>query len=212
MARRACQHRFPPLCKTRNSPVDSARPAHYNGSGTLQYPAGENRVKDKGVGDVPACVLTDPAEIVEAYSDMVLRAAYGLVKNTADAEDVTQEVFLSLLRATPSFESAEHQKAWLLRTTVNKCKDHFKSAWQRRTQGLDETLSVPFTAAESTVIDAVRALPMKYRTVVYLYYIEGYSAKEIAALLGVPQNTVLSQMSRARKMLKETLKGDFDDV
>lgn len=159
-----------------------------------------------------ACVLHDPAEIVEAYADMVYRAAYGLVKNQADAEDVAQDVFLSLLRAQPQFESAEHQKAWLLRTTVNKCKDHFKSAWQRRTQGLDETMSIPFTPAESTVLDAVRSLPLKYRTVVYLYYIEGYSAKEIAALLGVAQNTVLSQMSRARKLLKDKLKGDFDDV
>ena len=159
-----------------------------------------------------ACMLHDPAEIVEAYADMVYRTAYGLVKNPADAEDVAHEVFLSLVRTKPSFESAEHQKAWLLRTTVNKCKDHFKSAWQRRTQGLDESFSVPFTPEESAVLDAVRALPDKYRTVIYLYYIEGYSAKEIAQLLGIPQNTVLSQMARARKLLKTALKGDFDDA
>ena len=159
-----------------------------------------------------ACVLHDPEQVVEAYADMVLRAAYGLVKNQADAEDVAQEVFLSLIRAKPTFESAEHQKAWLLRTTVNKCKDHFKNAWQRRTQGLDETLSVPFTDTENLVLDAVRALPLKYRSVIYLYYIEGYSAREIAEILSVPQNTVLSQLSRARKQLKNTLKGDFDDV
>ena len=150
-----------------------------------------------------ACMLHDPAEIVEAYADMVYRTAYGLVKNPADAEDVAQEVFLSLVRTKPSFESAEHQ---------NKCKDHFKSAWQRRTQGLDESFSVPFTPEESAVLDAVRALPDKYRTVIYLYYIEGYSAKEIAQLLGIPQNTVLSQMARARKLLKTALKGDFDDA
>ena len=83
---------------------------------------------------------------------------------------------------------------------------------QGRTQGLDESFSVPFTPEESAVLDAVRALPDKYRTVIYLYYIEGYSAKEIAQLLGIPQNTVLSQMARARKLLKTALKGDFDDA
>lgn len=150
-----------------------------------------------------------PEAAVEQFGDAVFRAAFGLVKNSQDAEDIAQEVFLNLVRHAPQFDSAEHQKAWLLRCTINRCKSHFRSAWVRRSAPLDEHLSTPFTPAENTALDAVAALPMKYRQVIYLHYIEGYSTAEIAALLGLKQNTVLSQLSRGRALLKDTLKGDF---
>lgn len=150
-----------------------------------------------------------PEEAVEQFGDTVFRAAFGLVKNPQDAEDIAQEVFLNLVRHAPRFDSAEHQKAWLLRCTINRCKSHFRSVWQSRTDGLDETLSVPFTPAESEVMKAVRDLPMKYRQVIYLHYIQGYSTAEIAKLLELNQNTVLSQLARGRAMLKKTLKGEF---
>ena len=143
---------------------------------------------------------------VERFGDTVLRAAFGLVKNPQDAEDIAQEVFLNLVRHAPEFESAEHQKAWLLRCTINRCKSHFRSAWVRRTAPLEEHLCAAFTPEESTVLDAVAALPLKYRQVIYLHYIEGYSTAEIAALLGTKQNTVLSQLSRGRALLKDKLK------
>ena len=153
-------------------------------------------------------VLT-PEEALEHYGPLVLRTAFGLVKNLQDAEDIAQEVFLTLLKKAPAFEGPGHQQAWLLRCTINRCKSHFRSAWVRRSAPLDEHLSTPFTPAENTVLDAVAALPMKYRQVIYLHYIEGYSTAEIAALLGLKQNTVLSQLSRGRALLKDTLKGDF---
>lgn len=149
-------------------------------------------------------------EALEAYGALVLRTAFGMLKNMADAEDVAQEVFLSLLRAAPQFESAEHQKAWLLRSTINRCRSVFRSAWHQRTVPLDENLSAPFTPEESAVLEAVGALPLKYRQVIYLHYIEGYKSAEIAQLLGVRQNTVLSQLSRARALLKTALKGEWE--
>lgn len=158
----------------------------------------------------PACeLILTPAAAVEAYGNMVFRAAFGLVKNHQDAEDIAQEVFLNLVRTNPQFESAEHQKAWLLRCTLNRCNSHFRSAWHRHTTALEENLSVPFTPEESGVLDAVGKLPLKYRQVIYLHYIEGYSTLEIAQLLNRNQNTILSQLSRARSCLKNTLKGDF---
>ena len=159
-------------------------------------------------------VLSSAEEILDKYADMVLRTALAMVKNRHDAEDVAQDVFVSLIRARPEFESAEHQKAWLLRVTINRCKSFLKSAWQRKTQALAETLpdDAPFTPAENAVLEAVNALPLKYRQVIYLYYIEGYSTAEVARLLELPQNTVLSQMARARRLLKTALKGEFDDV
>lgn len=150
-----------------------------------------------------------PEEAVEQFGDTVFRAAFGLVKNPQDAEDIAQEVFLNLVRHAPRFDSAEHQKAWLLRCTINRCKSHFRSVWQSRTDGLDENLSIPFTPAESEVMKAVGDLPMKYRQVIYLHYIQGYTTAEIAKLLELNQNTVLSQLARGRAMLKNTLKGEF---
>ena len=151
--------------------------------------------------------------VLERYADLVLRTALGLVKNRADAEDIAQDVFVSLVRAQPRFESEEHCRAWLIRVTINRCKSFFRSAWQSRTQGMEEEFpDASFTPAESTVTQAVNALPEKYRRVVVLYYIGGYSTAEIAALCALPQNTVLSQLSRARGLLRKSLKGDFDDA
>lgn len=153
-------------------------------------------------------VLDTAEEILAEYGDMVLRTAYAMVKNRADAEDVLQDVFLSLVRTKPVFESAEHQKAWLLRVTMNRCKSFLRSAWQQRTQGLDEAFpDTRFTPRENEVAMAMAQLPLKYRQVLYLYYVEGYAAAEIGRLLKRPQGTVLSQMARGRKLLKEILEG-----
>ena len=148
-----------------------------------------------------------------AYAAANTVAAYAMVKNKEDAEDIAQEVFISYVKAKPAFESAEHEKAWLLRVTINRCKSFFRSAWQRKTTGLEDDFpDTPFTPDETAVVEAVNRLPKKYRQVIYLYYIEGYATGEIAAILEMPQNTVLSQLARARKLLKTALKGEFDDV
>ncbi|MEG0769921.1 MAG: sigma-70 family RNA polymerase sigma factor [Ruthenibacterium sp.] len=156
--------------------------------------------------------LTDAAEILERYGDMVFRTAYAMTKNRQDAEDAAQEVFVALIERAPVFANAEHQKAWLLRAVINRCKSLFRSVWHSRTDALAEDFpAVALTPDESGVAAAVNALPLKYRRAVYLYYVEGYSAKEAAVLLEVPVNTVLTQLARARARLKETLKGEFDD-
>lgn len=156
-----------------------------------------------------ANTVLSPEQAVEHYGPLVLRTAYGLVKNMQDAEDIAQEVFLSLVKNAPSFDGPDHQQAWLLRCTINRCKSHFRSVWQRRTDPLDEGLSVPFTPGESEVMKAVGGLPLKYRQVIYLHYIQGYTTGEIARLLQLNQNTVLSQLARGRALLKKTLKGEF---
>ncbi len=152
-------------------------------------------------------VLKDPAVILEKYGDTVFRAAYALTKNRQDAEDAAQDTFISLMEAAPEFESEEHQKAWLLRVVTNKCKSLFRTVWHSRTQAIAEDYpTAELTVDESGVITAVNNLPLKYKEIVYLHYVEGYTAKEIAQILQMPQNTVLSRMARARKLLKETLK------
>jgi len=148
------------------------------------------------------------AEIVEKYSDLLLRIAFTYMKNISDAEDMVQEVFLKLVKDYPSFENDEHQKAWLIRVTINLCKNRLKSAWFRKTEPIyDTTLS--FSDEEKFVMNAVMELPSKYSSVILLYYHEGYSIKEISNILDIKESTISSQLQRARSQLKSKLKEDF---
>jgi len=137
---------------------------------------------------------------VEAYLDMVFRIAYQNTANYSDAEDVTQEVFIKLMKER-RFISEEHMKAWLIRVTINLCKDLKKSFWHRRTESLPNEWQ-PAEGPQASFMDELRRLPKNYRNVLYLYYFEGYTVPEIAKILGNKENTVSSWMTRARKKLK----------
>ena len=155
----------------------------------------------------------DLAGLLEEHGDHLLRLCTLYLGDRSQAEDAVQDAFLRCLEKAPDFESPAHARAWLLRVTINRCKSFFRSAWQRKTTGLEDDFpDTPFTPDETAVVEAVNRLPKKYRQVIYLYYIEGYATGEIAAILEMPQNTVLSQLARARKLLKTALKGEFDDV
>ena len=145
---------------------------------------------------------------MERCGDAVYRLAYCRLGSRADAEDVFQEVFLRLLRDTTEFRDSEHLKAWLLRVTINHCKNHLASAWFRKRADLDEGIPA-LDSAELEVVTAVAALPVKYRAVVHLYYFEGYSTKEIADILHSRPNTVSSRLSRARALLAKALKEEI---
>ena len=148
---------------------------------------------------------------VEKYSDMVLRIAYQNLKIQADSEDVVQNVFIKLIKE-PKFKDESHMKAWLIRVTINQCKDFNKMAWYRKTEGLSDELMIPFTKEEQGVLEEVFKLSKNYRNVIYLYYFEGYSIKEIAGILSKSENTISSQLSRARKVLKNILlEGGYSD-
>ena len=149
-------------------------------------------------------------ELLQKYSAMVLRVAFSNVKNMQDAQDIAQDVFLSVLTKCPQFESEEHEKAWLIRVTINRCKNHVKSFWNRRTEGLSEDLSY-LPKEETGVMEAVLALPQNYRNAIHLHYYEGYSINEIAELLHKKPATVGTWLARGRAALKSALKGGFDD-
>jgi len=144
--------------------------------------------------------------IVSLYADMILRISYHYLKQTCDAEDICQTVFLKYLTAQPQFDSQQHEKAWIIRTAVNACKDHLKSAFFRRTAPLEEAAAVAAPQApDSEILDALKLLPANYRISLYLFYYEEYSAGEIAQLLGKPRNTVEQYLSRGRKKLRAYL-------
>lgn len=148
--------------------------------------------------------------LVNTYSRMLLRIAFTYMKNTSDSEDIVQDVFLSLYANPPKFANTEHEKAWLIRCTINRCKNQLNSYWFRNTQPLDENLSF-FPEEESAVLLAVMKLPEKYRTVLHLHYGEGYSIEEIAGILMKKPATVGTWLARGRAKLKTALKGGFDD-
>ena len=150
--------------------------------------------------------------LFRTYGDMVYRLALVRTKSVADAEDVVQEVFLRCLKHNPVFQSAEHQKAWLIKVTVNCSKTLLGSAFRRHSvpeDALGELASEDETP-DSTVYDAVLKLPEKYRTAIHLYYYEDYSVREIATVMQTTESTVKSWLHRARGMLKEMLGGDYE--
>lgn len=150
-------------------------------------------------------------EIVKKYFNTVYRLALSQTKNKADAEDITQDVFVRLLQNKKPFSSQEHIKAWLLRVTINRSLSLFSTAWHKRTQALTE--EIPFDSPEkSDVYYAVLQLPPKYRAVIHLFYYEDMSVSEIAKILKRNESTVKSQLHRARTILKSKLKGEYDYV
>lgn len=147
---------------------------------------------------------------VEQYADTVRRLCMIHLKNYADTEDIFQNVFLKYALSSVSFESQEHERAWLIRVTVNACRDLLKSFFRSRTVSIDEIMEQPAAPPSENreVLEAVLSLPAKYKDVVYLHYYEGYTAPEISRILGKNVNTVYSLLKRSREMLREKLGGD----
>ena len=125
--------------------------------------------------------------LVHAYSDLILRLSYTYLKSTDDAQDICQTVFVKLLMEPREFKSPEHERAYILRMAANACKDLLKSHWHKTTVTLDAAAAVPAPQPEAgSLLEAVGRLPPPYRVVIYLYYYEGYSAKEIRPPAGRP--------------------------
>lgn len=140
------------------------------------------------------------------YSNSIIRVAFTYVKNIADAEDIAQDTFLAYLNKKPAFESDEHEKAWLIRVTINKCKNLLKTSWLKNRKLLVENLSY-LPEEESDILYSVLELDKKYRIPIHLYYYEGYSINEIAEILNAKPSTVGTWLDRGRKVLKEKLGG-----
>lgn len=151
---------------------------------------------------------SDAAAFVRRYSGMILRLCFTYSLGRADAQDICQNVFLKLLQSDRRFDSEGETRAFIIRITINECKDVLKSGWRRRSVPLDELIEreVPFLPEENTgVLAAVQRLPIKYREAVYLYYYEGYNAEEIAAMVGAKPAAVRQRLARAREKLRKEL-------
>jgi len=149
-------------------------------------------------------------ETMHHFGDTVYRIALKMVKHEADAQDVFQDVFMRYIKYAKNLTSLDHVKHWLIRTTINRCKDFFED--EKRQAHLMEAHSEKLkTAAPKdpySVREAVQELDKKYRIVVHLFYFEGYKIREIAELLDEPENTIKSKLNRARHLLKEKIQDE----
>ena len=150
---------------------------------------------------------------VERHQDMVYRLALHSLGAPQDADDAVQEVFLRLYQRAEPFDSPEHLRRWLLRVTVNYCRDVLKSPWRRRRVSLESLPELPaFQREEERVLyQTVMSLPEKYRTVLDLFYYEELSVREIAGLLHIEVSAVTTRLSRARGKLKDALGEGWSD-
>ena len=147
--------------------------------------------------------------LIYTHQNTLYRAALAILGDAHEAEDAVQDAFLRCLEKAPCFESPAHEKAWLLRVTVNGCKSRLRAPWRRRTAPLLDTYPADGPEERET-LEAVQALPAADRAVVHLYYYEGYKTAEIAAMTGLREGTVRSRLSRARSRLRELLKGEWE--
>jgi len=147
----------------------------------------------------------DITELFDEFSDMVYRIAFVRVSQSSDADDVFQDVFLRLVKHASRLRSREHAKAWLIRCTINCCNSHHRSAWQKKTTGIEENIYTGQTDLgyeHIELLDAVRSLTPEHQEVIHLFYYEGYTGKEIADILDIGENTVKSRLRRARQELQ----------
>ena len=155
-------------------------------------------------------------EAVKRYSDTVFRVAFQYTKDRSDAEDVLQEVFLKLLKKPPQLSVEDDRlKAWLIRVTINRCKDFLRAKKRRDAKqkhfrdqqddysGVYEEGDLPDDKDE--VFKALESLSDRDRDALYLYYYEGYTAKEIANIIGGSERAVTKRIGRAREKMKEFL-------
>ena len=148
-----------------------------------------------------------------AHYNTLLRIAVQHTGNRPEAEDIVQETFLRLLESGKQFTDGEHAKAFLIRAVINRSRDYLKSARHRQNIPLTDAAAAGIPAEGEgipggevrAVLDAVRRLRPEYRDVIYLYYYEEYTIKEIAEILRKSSNTVSSWLTRAKKQLKEVL-------
>lgn len=146
-------------------------------------------------------------EAVERYSDMVYRISLTITKNEEDARDVFQETFLRLVKNQQKITSEEHLKAWLIKAASNCAKTVVTSMWNRMTQGIQEEMRNREEKQwkDNTLFLEMKKLPPKYSLVLYLYYYEEYSIREISELLEKNENSIKTWLARGRKLLRKRL-------
>lgn len=143
----------------------------------------------------------------EKYKDMLFRIALNYFGNTYDADDMVQDTLVKLYINRKPFESEEHLRAWLIRVTVNTCKNTLRMPWRKKQVALEElSATLSFEQPEqSELFQYVLSLPEKYRMVLYLFYYEDLTVKQIAGVMKLTETAVTTRLNRSRNQLKKNL-------
>jgi RNA polymerase sigma-70 factor (ECF subfamily) len=160
------------------------------------------------------CTGKEFTEMYQRNIETVYRMCRLYLKNHADAEDATQSVFLKALTSNIAFNGPEHEKAWLITTAKNHCKDVLKHWWRSRRVEMDTLQETPYWDAEtepSEVLSKLFELPEKYKTVLYLFYVEEYSVREVAEMLKIKESTIRTRLLRGRERLRIDLRGESSE-
>ena len=143
--------------------------------------------------------------IINLYGDLLYRTGIMILGNPQDVQDVLQEVMLKVLQKMPEFHDSEHEKAWLLRVTINLCKDMLRFRFRHQYIQIDELEIEAVDTDDRQLLQEIIQLPSSWRIVLILHYVEGYSLREIADILSVSENAVKKRMQRAKKALRAKL-------
>ncbi len=155
----------------------------------------------------------DPIEdLYDRYATMLYRLALSMMKNNEDAEDVVQSVFEKYVLRPHLFFTQEHEKAWMLRVTINACKDALRRRTMRQAASLDDVAEVGIWDSHSEVLDVLEKLPEEYRVPLTLYYFEECKIEEIARALQIGVSAAKMRLKRGREMMKKELEGGENRV
>ena len=143
--------------------------------------------------------------IINLYGDLLYRTGIMILGNPQDVQDVLQEVMLKVLQKMPEFHDSEHEKAWLLRVTINLCKDMLRFRFRHQYIQIDELEIEAVDTDDRQLLQEIIQLSSSWRIVLILHYVEGYSLREIADILSVSENAVKKRMQRAKKALRAKL-------
>jgi RNA polymerase sigma-70 factor (ECF subfamily) len=192
--------------------------------GVIYVPIGSLVQKDSGEKND---IHKEIERLINCYGDDVLRVAYLYVKDKHKAEDVFQEVFIKVLKKYDTFKGNSSEKTWIMKITVNTCKDYFKSFWIKRVllnsdreedreiysqeyndESLDDSVIKSIESRE--LLNEVMNLPIKYKEVIILYYYEQFTTREISEMLKLPEGTIRTRLFRARELLKKNVAGRIE--
>lgn len=154
--------------------------------------------------DTLARPADDIESVIHKYGNMLFRLCLVILGNASDAEDVIQETMIKYMQKAPDFKNSEHQKAWLIKVSTNQCKDVLRFKRKHQMIDIEQVKEFVKEESDSDIIDALMTLPEKYKVVLILYYVEGYSTKEIAEIIGKTSSAVKMRLQKGRILLKET--------
>lgn len=161
-------------------------------------------------------IKTDIETAYDIYSDILYRVALSHLQNDEDAQDVVQDVFIKYINSSPVFRDSDHEKAWFIRTVINRCHDLLRYKKIRNHITLDEISEITSDTAENNlhheVFSVLSQLDEKYKSVILLHYLEGFSIKEVSSILKISESNVKMRLVRGREMMKVIITKEENDV